>query len=128
MVGCGIEVLGISETRWKGMGSRTLQGSERVAYVGDEGEARQNHGNVQRCRIESYWKRKEYSAKEKEVKESAREDKRNWRELRVKDKLGVHKTESQERLQSWVENLSKILNRDDPTNPVEEKEETEELE
>ena len=53
-----------------------------------------------------------------------------WRkgELRVKDKLGVHKTESQERLQSWVENLSKILNRDDPTNPVEEKEETEELE
>ena len=37
MVGCGIEVLGISETRWKGMGSRTLQGSERVAYVGDEG-------------------------------------------------------------------------------------------
>ena len=46
----------------------------------------------------------------------------------MKDKRGVHKTESQERLQSWVENLSKILNRDDPTNPVEEKEETEELE
>ena len=37
MVGCGIEVLGISETRWKWIGSRTLQGSERVAYVGDEG-------------------------------------------------------------------------------------------
>ena len=48
--------------------------------------------------------------------------------MRVKDKRGVHKTESQERLQSWVENLSKILNRDDPTNLVEEKEETEELE
>ena len=48
--------------------------------------------------------------------------------MRVKDKLGVNKTESQERLQSWVEHLSKILNRDDPTNPVEEKEETEELE
>ena len=48
--------------------------------------------------------------------------------MRAKDKLGVNKTESQERLQSWVENLSKILNRDDPKNPVEEKEETEELE
>ena len=48
--------------------------------------------------------------------------------MRVKDKLGVHKTESQERLQSWVENLRKILDRDDPTNQVEEKEETEELE
>ena len=58
--------------------------------------------------------------------DNSREQRR--RELRVKDKLGVHKTESQERLQSWVENLSKILNRDDPTNPVEEKEETEELE
>ena len=46
----------------------------------------------------------------------------------MKDKQGVPKTESQERLQSWVENLSKILNRDDPTNPVEEKEETRELE
>lgn len=48
--------------------------------------------------------------------------------MRAKDKLGVNKTQSQERLQSWVENLGKILNRDDPTNPVEEKEETEELE
>ena len=43
--------------------------------------------------------------------------------MRVKDKQGVLKTESQERLQSWVENLSKILNTDDPTSPVEEKEE-----
>ena len=41
--------------------------------------------------------------------------------MRVKDKQGVLKTESQERLQSWVENLSKILNTDDPTNPVEER-------
>ena len=48
--------------------------------------------------------------------------------MRVKDEQGVLKTESQERLQSWVENLNKILNRDDPTNPVEEKEETKELE
>ena len=46
----------------------------------------------------------------------------------MKDEQGVLKTESQERLQSWVENLNKILNRDDPTNPVEEKEETKELE
>ena len=38
----------------------------------------------------------------------------------MKDKLGVHKTQSQERLQSRVENLSKILNRDDPTYPVED--------
>ena len=46
----------------------------------------------------------------------------------MKDKQGVLKTESQERLQSWIENLSKMLNTDDPTNPVEEKEETRELE
>ena len=45
--------------------------------------------------------------------------------MRVKDKQGVLKTESQERLQSRIENLSKIF---DPTNPVEEKEETRELE
>ena len=45
----------------------------------------------------------------------------------MKDKQGVLKTESQERLQSWIENLSKMLNKDDPTNPVEEKEETREL-
>ena len=48
--------------------------------------------------------------------------------MRVKDKQGVLKTESQEKLQSWVENLSKILNTDDPTSPVEEKEERRELE
>ena len=46
----------------------------------------------------------------------------------MKDKQGVLKTESQEGLQSWIENLSKILNTDDSTNPVEEKEETRELE
>ena len=45
----------------------------------------------------------------------------------MKDKQGVLKTESQERLQSWVENLNKILNTDDPTSPVEGKEETREL-
>ena len=48
--------------------------------------------------------------------------------MRVKDKQGVLKTESPERLQSWVENLSKILNTDDLTSPVEEKKETRELE
>ena len=32
----GIEVLGISETRWKGMGSTTLQSSVKVMYIGDE--------------------------------------------------------------------------------------------
>ena len=36
MAGYGIEVLGISESRWKGMGSTTLQGGERVVYVGDD--------------------------------------------------------------------------------------------
>ena len=42
---------------------------------------------------------------------------------------GMLKTESQERLQRWVEHLmSEILNRDDPKNPVGEKEETGELE
>ena len=42
------------------------------------------------------------------------------------------RTETRERLQRWVEHLSEILNRDDPTNPVEEdevvqKEEIEEI-
>ena len=45
----------------------------------------------------------------------------------MKDEQGVLKTESQERLQSWVENLNKILNTVDPTSPVEGKEETREL-
>ena len=36
MAGCGIEVLEISETRWKWVGSRTLQSGERVVYAGGE--------------------------------------------------------------------------------------------
>ena len=30
------------------------------------------------------------------------------------------RTETKERLQKWVEHFSEILNKDDPTNPVEE--------
>lgn len=32
----GIDVLAISQTRWKGMGSATLQSGETVVYVGDD--------------------------------------------------------------------------------------------
>ena len=32
----GIEVLGISETRWKGTGTVTLQSGEKVVYVGND--------------------------------------------------------------------------------------------
>ena len=32
----GIEVLGISDARWKGMGSVTLQSGEKVVYVGND--------------------------------------------------------------------------------------------
>ena len=32
----GIEVLAISEARWKGMGSVTLQSGEKVVYVGND--------------------------------------------------------------------------------------------
>ena len=32
----GIEVLGISEARWKGMGSVTLQSGEKVVYIGND--------------------------------------------------------------------------------------------
>ena len=55
---------------------------------------------------------------------------RKKRMLQKPDALkGMLKTESQERLQRWVEHLmSEILNRDDPKNPVGEKEETGELE
>ena len=95
--------------------------------------------------------------KDKEVKESAREDKRNWleekaaengrnrelynmtkaivgerkrQELGVRNKQGELKTEAREKLQRWVEHFSEILNRDDPTNPVEEyrREEADEIE
>ena len=38
----------------------------------------------------------------------------------VEDKQGVLRTGTKERLQRWVEHFSEILNRDDPTNPVEE--------
>ena len=33
----GIEILGISESRWKGMGSMRLQSGEWIVYVGDDG-------------------------------------------------------------------------------------------
>ena len=105
-------------------------------------------------RLKQRW-REEYNAKNNEVKQSAREDKRNWLENRaattekaaengrnkelysitksitgerrkqetgVMDKQGVLRTETRERLQRWVEHLSEILNRDDPTNPLEEDE------
>ena len=32
----GIEVLGMSEARWKGTGSVTLQSGEKVVYVGND--------------------------------------------------------------------------------------------
>ena len=36
MKGYWIKVVGISETRWKGTGSVTLQSGEKVVYVGNE--------------------------------------------------------------------------------------------
>ena len=47
---------------------------------------------------------------------------RRKREIGVKDKQGVLRTETRERLLLWVEHFSEILNRDDPTNPLEEDE------
>ena len=38
----------------------------------------------------------------------------------VRNKHGELKTQVREKLQRWVEHFSEILNRDDPTNPVEE--------
>ena len=37
MVAYGIEILGLSETRWTGMGSLTLGSGEKVVYAGDDG-------------------------------------------------------------------------------------------
>ena len=37
MAAYGIEILGSSETRWRGMGSVTLGSGEKVVYVGDDG-------------------------------------------------------------------------------------------
>ena len=113
-------------------------------------------------RLKQRW-RKEYKVKDKEVKGSAREDKRNWleekaaaaekaaengrnrelynmtkaiveerkrQEVGVRNKQGELKTEAREKLQRWVEHFSETLNRDDPTNPVEEysREEEDEIE
>ena len=36
MAGYGIEVLEMCETRWKWVGSRTLQSGKRLVYAGDE--------------------------------------------------------------------------------------------
>ena len=47
---------------------------------------------------------------------------RRKQEIGVKDKQGVLRTETRERLQRWVEHFIEIFNRDDPTNPVEEDE------
>ena len=51
-------------------------------------------------------------------------------EIVVEDKQRVLRTETKEGLQRWVEHFTEILNRDDPTNPVEEDEivESEEIE
>ena len=55
---------------------------------------------------------------------------RQKQEIFVKEKQGVLRTEIRERLQRWVEHLSEMLIRDDPTNPMEEDEivEPEEME
>ncbi|XP_068739813.1 craniofacial development protein 2-like [Montipora capricornis] len=37
MAAYGVEILGLSETRWRGMGSVTLESGEKVVYVGDDG-------------------------------------------------------------------------------------------
>ena len=91
----------------------------------------------------------EYDEKNNEVKQSAREDKRNrmdgraeaaektaengrnkefynqdtsrgTEETRRRRERQARVTEAQEQLQRWVEHLSEILNRDVPMNPVEE--------
>ena len=51
-------------------------------------------------------------------------------EIVVEDKQRVLRTETKEGLQRWVEHFNEILNRDDPTNPVEKDEivESEEIE
>ena len=55
---------------------------------------------------------------------------RKRQEVGVRNKQGELRTEAREKLQRWVEQFSEILNRDDPTNPVEEysREETGEIE
>ena len=55
---------------------------------------------------------------------------RRKQEIGVQDKQGVLRTETRGRLQRWVEHFREILNRDDPTNPVERDEivESEEIE
>ena len=55
---------------------------------------------------------------------------RRKQEMGVKDKHGVLRTETKERMQRWVDTFSEILNRYDPTNPLEEDEvvESEEIE
>ena len=56
--------------------------------------------------------------------------KKGKQEIRVEDKQRVLRTETKEGLQRWVKHFNEILNRDDPTNPVEEHEilESEEIE
>ena len=51
MVEYGIEVPGISKTRWKWMGSTTLQSGVKVVYVGDE-EVRQGSCEVRTEKVE----------------------------------------------------------------------------
>ena len=61
---------------------------------------------------------KERAAAAEKTAENGR-NKELYGKTKVKDKQEVRKTESQERLQRWVNHLSEILNRDDPTNPIE---------
>ncbi|CAH3029802.1 unnamed protein product [Porites evermanni] len=84
-------------------------------------------GQKESERLKQRWREK-YNAENNEVKRS--QGRIREIEIGVKDKQGVLRTETRERLQRWVEHFSEIFNRDDPTNPVEEDEivELEEIE
>ncbi|CAH3125043.1 unnamed protein product [Porites lobata] len=115
MKGYWIKVVGISETRWKGTVSVTLQSGEKVVYVGND-EAQQGGVAIMKKRQKQGVEQKQ-RVLSTETKERLQREKQA---IGVEDKQGVLRTGTTERLQRWVEHFSEILNRDGPTNPVEE--------
>ena len=108
--------------------------------MGEEYNAKNNEEKRQAREDRRNWLEKRAAAAEKAAENCRSKElygitesttgERRKQEIGVKDKQGVLRTEAREGLQGWVRHFSEILNRNDPTNTVEEDEivELEEIE
>ena len=98
----------------------------------EEHNAKNNEEKRQAREDRKNWLEKRAAAAEKAAKNcrskelysitESKTGERRKQEIGVKDKQGVLRTEAREGLQRWVGQFGEILNRNDPTNTVEEDE------